>query len=78
MFCEIELCKSVVIKALQAIDKNDKDLATTASLCKAKVGEIIQLVTNEAIQMFGGIGMTDEEEIGFFLKPSPRSTTNLG
>lgn len=68
MFCEIELCKSVVLNALQAIDRNDNNLATLASICKAKTGEVIQLVTNEAIQMFGGIGMTDEEEIGFFMK----------
>ena len=31
-------------------------------------GEVIQVVTNESIQMFGGIGMTDDEEIGFFMK----------
>ena len=39
-----------------------------ASMTKAKVGETVQLVTNEAIQLFGGIGMTDDEEIGFFMK----------
>lgn len=68
MYCEIELCKSLVIKSLQAIDKNSEDLATLSSMTKAKIGQIAQLVSNEAIQMFGGIGMTDDEEIGFFLK----------
>lgn len=68
MYNEVELCKSLVIKALQAVDANDKNLARTASLTKAKLGETIKLVTNEAVQMFGGIGMTDDEEIGFFLK----------
>ncbi len=67
MFGEIELCKSVVIKALQAID-NGEDLKKLASLSKAKCGEVFKLVSNEGIQMFGGIGMTDDEEIGFFLK----------
>lgn len=67
-YCEIELCKSVVLKALQAIDSSSKALPLMASMAKAKVGEIAQLVTNEAIQMHGGIGMTDEEEIGFFMK----------
>jgi alkylation response protein AidB-like acyl-CoA dehydrogenase len=68
MFCEIELCKSVVLKALQAIDEDSNELAKLASLAKAKLGQTYQLVSNEAIQMHGGIGMTDEEEIGFFIK----------
>lgn len=68
MYGEIELCKSLVLKSLQAIDKDSKKLSLLASTTKAKVGETLQLVTNEGIQMFGGIGMTDDEEIGFFLK----------
>ena len=68
MYCEIEICKSLVIKSLQAIDSNSKGLAVYASMTKAKVSEVLKRVTNEAIQMYGGIGMTDEEEIGFFMK----------
>lgn len=68
MYCEIELCKSLVLKALHAIDARDKKLPALASMVKAKVGETLKLVTNEGIQMFGGIGMTDDEEIGFFMK----------
>ncbi len=69
MFCEIELCKSMVLKALSAIDeKDEKNLPILASATKAKMGETLKLVSNEAIQMFAGIGMTDEHEIGFFLK----------
>ncbi|RMG78623.1 MAG: acyl-CoA dehydrogenase [Bacteroidetes bacterium] len=67
MFCELELCKSLVIHALQAIDQG-KDLPVIASRTKAKLSETLRLVTNEGVQMFGGIGMTDDEEIGFFLK----------
>ena len=68
MYGDIELCKSLVLKSLQAIDKGSKSLPVLASMTKAKVSETIQLVSNEGIQMFGGIGMTDDEEIGFFLK----------
>jgi len=68
MFSEIELCKAMVLKCLQAIDKDDKRLAMKASMLKAKVGETLFLVSNEAVQMFGGIGVTDDEEIGFFMK----------
>ncbi len=78
MFIEIELSKSVVIKALQAIDDNAQDLSQLASLAKAKLGETVKLVSNEAIQMHGGIGMTDDAEIGFFLKRARVSQQLLG
>ncbi|MEZ0149007.1 MAG: acyl-CoA dehydrogenase family protein [Candidatus Reddybacter sp.] len=68
MFSEIELAKSVVIKALQALDSNDAQLSLLASVCKAKVSEVATLVTNEGVQLHGGIGMTDELDIGFFMK----------
>ena len=44
------------------------EVAKLASLAKAKVGETYGLVSREGIQMHGGIGMTDEFEIGFFIK----------
>lgn len=78
MFCEIELCKSVVIKALKAIDENHKDISKFASLAKAKCGKIYRRVSNEGIQMYGGIGMTDDEEIGFFLKRARVAQQTLG
>ncbi|WP_299459878.1 acyl-CoA dehydrogenase [uncultured Microscilla sp.] len=78
MYGEIEICKSMVIKALQAIDQNNPDLSRMASMTKAKIGETIRLVTNEAIQMFGGIGMTDDEEIGFFMKRARVAQVTFG
>jgi len=68
MYCEIQLCKSLVIKSLQAIDTDSPMLPYMASMTKSKVGKTLQRVTNEGIQLFGGIGMTDDEEIGFFMK----------
>ena len=68
MFGEIELCKSIVLKALQAIDNDEQNLPELASLAKSKLGLTSKLVTNEAVQMHGGIGMTDDSDIGFFLK----------
>ena len=70
MFCEVELAKSVVIAALTALDDgvDRTDIAEHASLAKAKVSEVFKLVSNEAIQMHGGIGTTDDVEVGFFLK----------
>ena len=68
LFGEIELCKSVVLKALQAIDDDSDEIPVLASLAKAKCGETARLATAEAIQMHGGIGMTDEFDLGFFIK----------
>ena len=71
MYSEIELCKSVVRAALAGLDdpgKSREDIAELASIAKAKLSEVFFEVSNEGIQMHGGIGMTDEFDIGFFLK----------
>ena len=71
MYSEIELCKSVVRAALAGLDdsgKSRQDIAELASIAKAKLSEVFFEVSNEGIQMHGGIGMTDEFDIGFFLK----------
>jgi len=71
MYSEIELCKSVVRAALAGLDDSGKrrqDIAELASIAKAKLSEVFFEVSNEGIQMHGGIGMTDEFDIGFFLK----------
>jgi len=78
MFCEIELSKSVVLKALQAIDEDAVNLSLMASLTKVQVAETFRLVSDEAIQMFGGIGMTDAEDIGFYLKRARVAQQTLG
>lgn len=68
MYTELELSKSVVLDALSAIDEQRADISQLASLAKARLNDVYQLVTNEAVQMHGGIGVTDELELGFFLK----------
>jgi acyl-CoA dehydrogenase len=68
MYAQLELARSVVMKALQAVDADADGLSALASACKAKLCEVSQLITAEAIQMHGGVGMTDEFDIGFFIK----------
>ncbi len=68
MFIELELSKTVVLEALQAIDSRDETASRKVSIAKAKLGEASQLISNECIQLHGGIGVTDEEDIGLFLK----------
>ena len=68
LFGEIELCKSLVLKALQRLDEDSGQCAELASMTKAKLSETAHKAATEAIQMHGGIGMTDDFDIGFFLK----------
>ena len=70
MFAEIELTKYSVMGALNAVDENSNDRSRFASLAKFKAGETLHLVSSEAVQMHGGVGVTDEFDIGFFLKRS--------
>ncbi|KZX59443.1 acyl-CoA dehydrogenase [Halioglobus sp. HI00S01] len=68
MQTQLELARSVVLQALSAVDETPEQLPLLASLAKARLNDLAQLVTNEAVQMHGGIGVTDALEIGFFLK----------
>ncbi len=78
LFCEIELGRSVVLKALQALDAGDSRAPALVSLAKAKLGEVAKLATNEAVQMHGGIGMTDDFDIGFFMKRARAAAETFG
>jgi len=78
MFCEIELAKSVVIDGLTAIDEKRDDVAIMASACKARLTDASRLITREAVQMHGGIGMTDEHDIGLYLKRGSATELALG
>ncbi len=62
MYIELALLKTVVYDALTSVS----DLS--ASHAKAMANDTARLVTNEAIQMHGGIGLTDELDIGLFYK----------
>ncbi|OSZ66433.1 acyl-CoA dehydrogenase [Sphingomonas sp. IBVSS2] len=68
MFTELELCRSAVEGALEAIDSGRANVAQEASLAKAVANETLHLVSREMIQLHGGIGMTDEHDAGFYLK----------
>ncbi|MEP6968278.1 MAG: acyl-CoA dehydrogenase family protein, partial [Pseudomonadota bacterium] len=62
MFTDLELARSCVEAALIAIDEGSPDTAELVSLAKAKMGETLHLVSNEMVQMHGGIGMTDAHD----------------
>ena len=78
LFCELNLCKSMLLKALQAVDENSADRSLLASTAKIKCGATAKLAVNEAVQMHGGIGMTDEFDIGFFMKRAAAARQEYG
>ena len=71
MFCELEISKSCVLQALQAIDQQANNIPLLASLAKAQLSDTLHLVSSEGIQMHGGVGMTDEYDIGFLSQTGP-------
>lgn len=78
LYTDLEMCKSLVLNALQQLDAGQQELSQLASCCKSKLSEVAMRATAEAIQMHGGIGMTDEFEIGFFYKRARILETLLG
>jgi acyl-CoA dehydrogenase len=78
LFCEVELARSATLKALTALDEGDARAPFFVALAKAKAGEVAKLATNEAVQMHGGIGMTDEYDIGFYMKRARAAAETFG
>lgn len=68
LYTQLELTRSCVEAALQAIDAGAADTALLCSLAKARAGEFLHEMSNQLIQIHGGIGMTDEFDAGFYLK----------
>ena len=68
MFTALELARSAVERALRSLQDERPDAAADASLAKALAGDALHLVSNEMVQMHGGIGMTDAHDAGLFLK----------
>jgi len=78
MFCEVELSRSIVLDALRAVDEGRDHRERIVSAAKARCSDTAGLVMREGLQMHGGIGMTDEEEIGLFLKRAKAAELTLG
>lgn len=74
----LELARGVVLKALRALDGGDPAASLLASLAKAFLTKTARDVMNEAVQMHGGIGVTDDLDIGFFLKRARLAGETLG
>ncbi len=68
LYSEVEIARAVVIKAAQMLDGGSEQADLMASVAKAKVAKAAGLAVREGVQMHGGIGMTDEYDIGLYMK----------
>jgi len=78
LYCEIELVKSAVLAAAQALDAKSAKAEALVSLAKAKAAQVARLAVSEAVQMFGGMGMTDAVDVGLFMKRARAAAEMLG
>jgi len=68
LYSEIEIARAAALKAAQLLDSGDDKAELYASVAKAKAADVANLSVREGVQMHGGIGMTDEHDIGLFMK----------
>ena len=68
LFSEIEIARAATLGALQKLDAGDEAAPLAVAVAKAKAGRVAELAVQEAVQMHGGVGMTDEFDVGLFVK----------
>jgi len=68
LYCELEVTRSAVLKALQTLDESFDKASAIVSVAKSRAGTSATRAVQEGVQMHGGIGMTDEFDMGFFMK----------
>jgi len=78
IFVELELARSSVLGACTALDQGAPEARALVSVAKARCSDAGVLVGYEGLQMHGGIGMTDEHDVGFYLKRLRGSEMTFG
>ncbi len=68
LYIDIEITRAAVLKALQALDHDAGKAGAAVAVAKARAGTTATLAVQEGVQMHGGMGMTDQFDIGFFMK----------
>lgn len=68
LYSELEIARAAVIKAQQLLDGGSDKAELMVSVAKAKAGKAASLAVKEGVQMHGGIGMTDEYDLGLYMK----------
>ena len=68
LYGEIEIARAASLKAAELIDSGDEKAELMVAVAKAKAAAVSKLAVQEGVQMHGGIGMTDEHDIGLYMK----------
>jgi alkylation response protein AidB-like acyl-CoA dehydrogenase len=68
LYSEIEIARAAAYKAAALLDSDDERAELYVSVAKAKAADVASLAVQEGVQMHGGIGMTDEHDIGLYMK----------
>ncbi len=68
LYAELEVARAATLKAQQLLDANDEGAERAVMVAKAMAGLAAELAVQEGVQMHGGIGMTDEYDIGLYMK----------
>ena len=68
MFIESELAKSLLIKAMLEVNNRSDEMYKHVSALKSYVGKSGKLSAKEAVQLHGGMGVSEEMMIGHYLK----------
>jgi len=68
MFMEYEQCKSMVVRATLEFAQEGNAAERTISGCKYLIGEAGKFISENAVQLHGGMGVTEELAIGHFFK----------
>ena len=78
VYMAVELARSSVMAAARSVDAGDADAPRLVSLAKARASDAYLHAANEAVQIFGGVGMTDEYDVGFHLKRARAAELTFG
>ncbi len=78
LYTELELARSAMLAALTALDDQSPNAEHIIAMTKAKMGQVAKLAALEGVQLHGGVGMTDEYDIGLYLKRIRAAQTLFG
>ncbi|PAU86109.1 acyl-CoA dehydrogenase [Pseudomonas sp. WN033] len=78
MLIEVELSRGMVHMGLASLDLPTAERSRALSAMKAHIGKSGQFVCGQAIQLHGGIGVTEEYSIGHYFKRMTLINTALG
>ena len=68
LYIDIEISRAATLKALQTLDQDAAKASHAVSVAKARAGTTATRAVQEGVQMHGGMGMTDQFDIGLFMK----------